>query len=286
MDPNEACASYGSSKPPTRLARQRVGITTDRATMLSWPERFWSASRNLRRWPRPRARQPPAPGLSSPGRATVLVIEDVHWADEATLDVLRYLVRRMSSLSAALVLTYRDDEISGGHPVQQLLGLISRTERVRRLPLARLSKAAVRQLSAGSGLDSRDVYGVTSGNPFFVTELIAADDSTHLPPTIVDVVLACMRAVDPATQDAVEQLAVVPSALDRWLLDRVAPGGVWALETAERHGLVTITTARVSLRHQLIRRAIADSMPAARRIQLNQRGARRLAGARRGGPLP
>jgi len=162
--------------------------------------------------------------LSSPGRATVLVIEDVHWADEATLDVLRYLVRRMPALSAVLVLTYRDDEI--GEPIHQLLGLISRTERVRRLPLARLSRAAVRQLSAESGVDSGDLYAVTSGNPFFVTELIAAGDTVHLPPTIVDAVLGRMRTIDPATQEAVEQLAVVPSALDAWLIDRLVPGGV------------------------------------------------------------
>ena len=209
--------------------------------------------------------------LSWPGRCTVLVIEDVHWADEATLDVLRYLVRRMSSLPAVLVLTYRDEEIGREHPFQQLLGLLSRAERVRRLPLARLSEDAVHQLSAGSGLNVRDLYAVTSGNPFFVTELVAAGDTAQLPPTIVDAVLARMRIVDPATQDALEQLAVVPSTLDRWLVDELVPGGVPALVTAERHGLVTITPARVSLRHELIRRAIADSLPAARRIELNQR---------------
>jgi DNA-binding CsgD family transcriptional regulator/tetratricopeptide (TPR) repeat protein len=208
--------------------------------------------------------------LSWAGHPTVLVIEDVHWADEATLDALRYLVRRVAALPAVLVLTYRDDEIGREHPLQHLLGLVSRVERVRRLPLARLSPDAVRQLSAATTLDSHEVYEVTSGNPFFVTEVLAAGDVCQAPPTIVDAVLARTRTLDPATQDALEQLAVIPSTLDRWLVDRLIPGGLAALATAERHGLVAVTPARVAFRHELIRRAIVDSLPAARRIDLSQ----------------
>jgi tetratricopeptide (TPR) repeat protein len=100
------------------------------------------------------------------GRPTVLVVEDVHWADDATLDVLRYLVRRIAGLPAVLVLTYRDDELGRDHPLRQLLGHASGAERVHHLPLKRLSAQAVRQLSAGSPLDGEDVYSVTSGNPF------------------------------------------------------------------------------------------------------------------------
>jgi DNA-binding CsgD family transcriptional regulator/tetratricopeptide (TPR) repeat protein len=209
--------------------------------------------------------------LSWAGHPTVLAVEDVHWADEATLDVLAYLVRRVAGLPVVLLMTYRDDGIGRDHPLQHLLGLVSRTERVRRLPLARLSPEAVRRLSAASVLDPRQLYALTSGNPFFVTEVIAAGDAGHPPPTIVDAVLARTRTVDPATQDALEQLAVVPSALDRWLVDHLVPGGVPALATAERHGLVTVAPARVTFRHELIRRAVADSLPASRRIELNQR---------------
>ena len=56
------------------------------------------------------------------GHPTVLVVEDVHWADEATLDVLGYLARRIAELPAVLVLTYRDDELTREHPLQQLSG--------------------------------------------------------------------------------------------------------------------------------------------------------------------
>lgn len=111
----------------------------------------------------------------------VLVVEDVHWADEASLDALRFLVRRMEQLPAVLVLTYRDDELSREHPLRHLLGQVSRADRVHRLPLARLSKSAVHTLSSASRLDPAQVYEVTSGNPFFVAEVLAAGGTGECP---------------------------------------------------------------------------------------------------------
>src|SRR3954451_12213928 len=105
---------------------------------------------------------------------TVLAIEDVHWADEATLDVLRYLIRRAPNLPLVLVLTYRDDELAGDHPLRQLLGVASRAGRVRRLRLTPLTVTAVRRLSATASLDADEVFAVTSGNPYFVTEILAS----------------------------------------------------------------------------------------------------------------
>ena len=106
-----------------------------------------------RRRPRPGARRA-ARGADWPEHPTVLVIEDIHWADDATLDALRYLIRRIAGLPAVLVLTYRDDELDREHPLHGLLGQASRSDQVRHLPLRRLSPDAVRQLSAGSAVDS------------------------------------------------------------------------------------------------------------------------------------
>ncbi|HJW59020.1 MAG TPA: AAA family ATPase, partial [Actinomycetota bacterium] len=138
------------------------------------------------------------------GHPTVLVVEDVHWADEATLDVLRYLARRVAELPAVLVLTYRDDELTREHPLQQFLGQASASGRVRRLPLRRLSEDAVRWLSAAGRVDAGRVFALTSGNPFFVTEVLAAGDGDRVPSTIADAVLARVRRLDAATQDALE----------------------------------------------------------------------------------
>ena len=213
--------------------------------------------------------------LTWPEHPTVLVIEDVHWADDATLDALRYLVRRIADLPAVLVLTYRDDELNREHPLHGLLGEASRSDRVRHLPLRRLSPQAVRQLSAGSSVDADDLFALTSGNPFFVHELLASAQGERVPPTIADAVLARVRSLDLPVQDVLEQLAVVPSALDRWLVDVLVPdtgpGRVAALTAAEQRGLLMVSTSRISFRHELTRRAIAGSLPAARLMALNQR---------------
>ncbi|WP_151476285.1 ATP-binding protein [Streptomyces albicerus] len=201
----------------------------------------------------------------------VLVVEDVHWADEASLDALRFLVHRVERLPAVLVLTYRDDELDRRHPLHHLLGQVSRAERVHRLPLSRLSPGAVRTLSAVSRLDPAEVYTVTSGNPFFVAEVVAAGGTGGVPPTVVDAVLARLRGLDDRTRDALEQLAVVPSAVERPLADALLTDGVAELAAAEQRGLLTVTPERAGFRHELIRRAVADSLPAARRIELNRR---------------
>jgi DNA-binding CsgD family transcriptional regulator/tetratricopeptide (TPR) repeat protein len=216
--------------------------------------------------------------LTWPDHPTVLVIEDIHWADDATLDALRYLIRRIADLPAVLILTYRDDELNREHPLHGLLGQASRSDHVRHLPLHRLSQQAVRQLSAGSSVDAHSLFELTSGNPFFVHELLASAQGERVPPTIADAVLARVRSLDPSVQDVLEQLAVVPSGLDRWLVDVLVPGAgqggegtVAALAAAEERGLLSVSTRKIAFRHELTRRAIADAVPAARLMALNQR---------------
>jgi DNA-binding CsgD family transcriptional regulator/tetratricopeptide (TPR) repeat protein len=204
-----------------------------------------------------------------------LVIEDVHWADDATLDALRYLVRRIARLPAVLILTYRDDELGREHALHSLLGQASRSDRVRRLPLHRLSAGAVRQLSGDSPLDADEVFELTSGNPFFVHELLVSAPDEQVPPSVADAVLARVRQLDPVTQDVLEQLAVVPAALEPWLaaalMEGVAPDATAVLALAEQRGLLTVSGRRITFRHELTRRAIAGAVPSARLIALNQR---------------
>jgi DNA-binding CsgD family transcriptional regulator/tetratricopeptide (TPR) repeat protein len=202
---------------------------------------------------------------SAPG--TVLVVEDVHWSDEATLDVLRFLGRRIDELRAVLVLTYRDDELDRDHPLARLLGDLR--VNVRHLPLHRLSAAAIGELSAHSSVDPDRVYALTDGNPYFASEIIASADAAHVPRTVVDAVTARLRRLDHATQAHVEQLAVVPSAVSVSELAHLVPGGPGALSAAEEAGLITVRPEAVQFRHELTRRAVVDALPASRRIELN-----------------
>lgn len=206
----------------------------------------------------------------SDAHGTALIVEDVHWADEATLDVLRFVARRIDDLPAVLVLTYRD-ELDRDHPLSRLLGDLGHGDRVDRIALPHLSPAAVGALTADSGLDPARVYRMTEGNPYFVSELVASADEARVPPTVVDAVTGRLRRLDAATQDHVEQLAVVPSLIDRDLLARLVPGSEGALRAAEEGGLLAVTPDGVRFRHELTRRAVVDALPTSRRIELERR---------------
>src|SRR4051794_30560944 len=111
--------------------------------------------------------------LSHPRDVTVLVVEDVHWADDATLDVLHFVIRRIQDLRAIVVLTYRDNEVDEQHPLQQLLAAAA-GRALCHVQVPRLSESAVATLSGDSGHDIAALYAVTGGNAFFVTETLAA----------------------------------------------------------------------------------------------------------------
>src|SRR3984957_7510820 len=106
--------------------------------------------------------------LCEPGPLPVVLIEDVHWADEATLDLLGFLARRIREIAVLLIVSYRNDELADIHPLRIALGHLAVQRCARRLPLAPLSAQAVRMLSAGRGVDPEELYSVTGGHPFFV----------------------------------------------------------------------------------------------------------------------
>jgi DNA-binding CsgD family transcriptional regulator len=196
---------------------------------------------------------------------TVLVVEDVHWADEATLDVLRHVGRRVPDLPAVLVVTYRDDEVGADHPLRRLLGAFAGGP-VRRLTPRPLSEAAVGAM-AGADLDAGTVHLLTGGNPFYVTEVLAAG-LVDVPGTVADAVLARLHGLDPAAQQALEQLSVVPSGTELALARALLPG-LDALADAERRGMLEVAPHAVRFRHELARRAVEGALPASRRMQLN-----------------
>ena len=103
----------------------------------------------------------------------MLIVEDAHWADDATLDVLGYAARRVESKPALLVLTVRDEAVDPHHPLHRLYGMMAGSP-LRRLELERLSRDAVGALAAGTGRDADAVHALTRGNPFFVAEALAA----------------------------------------------------------------------------------------------------------------
>jgi len=200
---------------------------------------------------------------------TVLVVEDVHWADDATLDVLGYAARRIEPVGAVLVLTFRDDEIDAHHPLHRFLGVLAGC-RVHRVALAPLSSAAVRRLCAGTRFDADALHRATRGNPFFVTEVLASPDDA-VPASVMQAVLARVGRVGAECREALDQLSVVPSHVDRELATELLGCRHDALAEAERAGVIEVRGDGIAFRHELARRAIEQALPELRRQQLNAR---------------
>jgi predicted ATPase len=123
------------------------------------------------------------------GRATILVLEDLHWADEATLDVLRLLARKVQAVPTLVLASYRDDQLDRAHPLALVLGELATARSVTRLEVPTLSADAVGELAEPHAIDAQDLYRQTNGNPFFVTEVLAAG-TREIPRTVRDAVLA------------------------------------------------------------------------------------------------
>ncbi len=202
-------------------------------------------------------------------RPMVLVLEDVHWADDATLDAIRYLSRRIATIPAILLLTLRDEEIDGSHPLRRVLGGLG-SPVVRRIELGSLSVDGVRRLSGMVEAEATELHRVTRGNPFFVTEVLAAG-SDAVPATIRDAVLARVGRLPAAVRRLTERLAVVPSRAERWLAEALAdddPGFVVA--QAERSGVISGGPEFVSFRHELARRAVERSLTVGELVMANR----------------
>jgi predicted ATPase len=140
-------------------------------------------------------------------QATVLVIEDVHWADEATLDLLKYLGRRIRQTISLMILTYRDDEIGLEHPLRILLGEIAPSHTLYRIPVTSFSKDAVHKLAKNQDVDLIELHRLTNGNPFFVTEVLAGESG--IPETVRDAVLARAARLSISAREVLEAAAVI-----------------------------------------------------------------------------
>ncbi len=152
-----------------------------------------------------------------------------------------------------LLLTYRDDAVARDHPLRGVLGVLGSTAATR-LRLPPLTADAVRDLAASTNLDPAELFRLTGGNPFFVSEVLA-NPGDVVPPTVVDAVLARVRTLSPAAQTALDRLAVIPSGAEIDLL-RVLVGDLAPVAEAERAGVVEVRGDVVAFRHELARRAV------------------------------
>jgi DNA-binding CsgD family transcriptional regulator len=207
--------------------------------------------------------------LGSPGALTVAVIEDLHWADESTIDLVRFAGRRLSRVNALILVTYRDDE-AGGDALMMLLGDLATQRATRRMGLPPLSGEAVRALVGQRDIDAAELCRMTGGNPFLICEAIEAGWPA-IPPTVRDVVGARLARASGSVRDALQAAAVVGSAIDRDLLASVLEGLPVPVEDCLRTGLLTASASLLHFRHELLRMAVEQAITPPRKSELHAR---------------
>ena len=201
-------------------------------------------------------------------RELVLLLDDLHWADEATLDALRFVGRRIESTRTLVIGTYRDDEVGRQHPLRVVVGDLATSPAVRRLPLEPLSEAAVGELARDTDVDPVELHHQTGGNPFYVTEVIAGAPA-RIPPTVRDAVLARAARLSAPARATLEAAAVIGPMIEPALLASVVDAPV--ADECLSSGLLQSDARRYAFRHELARQAILEAIDPGRRAALHAR---------------
>lgn len=208
--------------------------------------------------------------ITEPRTLNVVVVEDVHWADEATVDLLRFLGRRLANAPVLLIATYRDEDLAAGDPLRTALGELARQRPTRRVGLAPLSADAVRHLAAASGLDAAELYRLTGGNPFYVTEVIQAGMS-EVPAAARDAVLARVARLSGEARDVLDTAALIGTRSDLRLLESVTGCLPPVLDEVLASGLLAGDSAWLRFRHEIARLAVEQAVAAHRRGAIHAR---------------
>jgi len=211
------------------------------------------------------------------GSPMLLLLEDVHWADEATLDILRFLGRRLAGSRLMILATFRSEEVGRGHPLTVAMGDLAGLPGVIRMQLPALSAAGVRQLleAAGSVLDPDVTFARTGGNPFYVTEVLASGSQT-VPVTVRDAVLARVARLSRAGQEVAGAASVLGRRAEAGFLAAVSGQPLAAVDECLDRGVLVLDDHAVGFRHELARLAVEQSLPQAERAGAHARALAQL----------
>lgn len=196
--------------------------------------------------------------LEASTEGVVMVFEDAHWADHATLDMLNFLGRRIAHLPVLLIISFRHDEVHEAHPLMQVLGSLPSSQTTR-IDLKALSKEAVESLGVPEGYSLNRLYDVTGGNPFFVTELLECQHQPDaiVPASVKDAVSARLARLSQGERQLLETLSVIPGSVAFGLLKALfgEVGETLAMACVGRNLLVQNSDGTLRFRHELSRLA-------------------------------
>ena len=202
--------------------------------------------------------------LSARDALTVVVFEDLHWADEATIDLVGFLGRRLRGSRVLMLLTYRDLGAGPKDALRIAIGELSSQSSTKRIELGPLSESAVSTLATGSRLDADQLYRLTGGNPFFVTEVVSGGMET-VPPSARDAVLARAARLSAEARGVLEIAALVGRRINPDLLLRLAPRFADVADELVASDLLVDDASSLSFRHELARIAVEQTVPFGRR---------------------
>ncbi|MFW6096992.1 MAG: ATP-binding protein [Chloroflexota bacterium] len=200
---------------------------------------------------------------------TLAVVEDIHWADEATLDLLKYVARRVHLTRSLLLLTYRDDELPAQHPLRLLLGDLARLPAVRRIALQPLSTGGVAQLAGDREVDAHAFHHLTGGNPFYLTEALASS-LDGIPPTVRDAVLARAARLSLSGRAVLNAAAVAGPRIEPWLLEEMTRAEAPTIDESLETGMLLAHGDVFTFRHELARQVILEAIAPHQRSFLHQ----------------
>jgi DNA-binding CsgD family transcriptional regulator/tetratricopeptide (TPR) repeat protein len=190
---------------------------------------------------------------------TVVVVEDLQWADMSTLDLIRFLARRIDGTSTLLLATYRDDQADPADPVRVMLGDIASQPAVSRLEVPPLTAAGVAELVAGTGMDADALYRETGGNAFFVAEVISAGGQ-QLPSTVQDAVLSRVHRLSPQARLALESAAVIGSRVEPSLIHAMPDVNAEAVDECVTAGMLRMEGPAYTFRHEIVRQCVLSGI--------------------------
>jgi DNA-binding CsgD family transcriptional regulator/tetratricopeptide (TPR) repeat protein len=201
---------------------------------------------------------------------TILCLEDLHWADEATLDLVQFLAPRLKRAPALVFLTYRNDGLTPDDPLRMTLGELGTQGTTRRLDLSPLSHTAVATLAQQHGVATDELFRLTGGNPFLVAEVLEAG-AVGVPPSARDAVLARAARLCPEARATLEAAAVIGNRVEVELLRAVASCDSAAIDGCLTAGAMVSDASGFRFRHEIARRAVEEALPAHRRTELHRR---------------
>ena len=206
--------------------------------------------------------------LSTKKGRLLIVFEDIHWADEGTLDFIKFFVRRIDQLQCLFILTYRENEIHSQHPLRSVLGQLP-PDSFTKLVLTPLSKQAVVEMASKKGYNGEDVYSISRGNPFYVNEILASY-SPGVPDNIKDSILAVYERQKEGTKNAWQIWSVIPEGLEIERLAKIKSALGEAIEHCFAISVIIVEKGKVVFKHELYRRTIEESLTPSRRIEISK----------------